>query len=670
MKHVDKMPEPKKRKPLYRRAAEVHAEESKVSQEKIDLGASEVLAMHGPECIHEFGPIRTTPKGYQLKTCKHCGLTAALVPDITKEAEQRSDPTPPKTIVPLPPTASAVDAAKTSSESSSSSPSPTVKPVVTSPMKPGLSTGLAAKIAQGAAKSAVHAIPHIQVKALAGTGKTTTLIGGINRVYGIETKLVPSPQQQAAWDAMALSPRPRSSCLAAFNVDIVEVLKERIPRVQGCAAKTMHGLGAYAVNRAFKITGDPSEYRTDEILGELLAKNIREVRKENPTLVKAVKDLVGLVKVNLAGADQPSLDHLIRNYDVELPNNVEQVYDLVPRVLDRAKDVARDGYIDFNDMLWLPIVLDLPIFQNDLFLGDEVQDWNRAQQAFAKRAGRRLVLCGDPNQSIYGFAGADSDSMPRLLRELEAARGCVELPLTVTRRCGKAIVEEAKRYVPEFEAHESNPDGKVEEALYPMQQRVGPGGKREWYEIPYEKTYMPLVREGDMILCRANAPLVNQCFCFLKRGQRAFVQGRKIGESLLVLMEKLEPTSLADLIVKVTDWQMAEVAKEMAQRNPSENKVQALNDRAECLLAFAKGASTLSDIQSKINSVFSDATNGPGIKLSSIHKSKGLEARRVFYIQGFGRPMEMIKTEWERQQERNLAYVAITRAIEELYYVY
>ena len=106
------------------------------------------------------------------------------------------------------------------------------------------------------------------------------------------------------------------------------------------------------------------------------------------------------------------------------------------------------------------------------------QDLNRCQQALAKKAGKRLVLCGDPMQAIYGFAGADAESMPRMARELAAApisfigdpvpgcRGCTTLPLTVTRRCGKAIVREANKLVKDFEAFETNPEGKVSYARF------------------------------------------------------------------------------------------------------------------------------------------------------------------------------------------------------------
>jgi len=69
--------------------------------------------------------------------------------------------------------------------------------------------------------------------------------------------------------------------------------------------------------------------------------------------------------------------------------------------------------------------------------------------------------------------------------------------------------------------------------------------------------------------------------------------------------------------------------------------------------------------------VFTDSLDTVGIKLSSIHKAKGLEAHRVFFLRPKGGecPHPMAKTGWQRGQEQNLLYVAITRAIEELVYV-
>ena len=72
-------------------------------------------------------------------------------------------------------------------------------------------------------------------------------------------------------------------------------------------------------------------------------------------------------------------------------------------------------------------------------------------------------------------------------------------------------------------------------------------------------------------------------------------------------------------------------------------------------------------IAAKIDDIFSDRTKA-GIRLSSIHKAKGLEADRVFFLQlpKARCPHPMAKTPWQYEQEKNLLYVAYTRAIREL----
>lgn len=544
------------------------------------------------------------------------------------------------------------------------------------------SSGLAAKLATRPVYDQGNA-PHLIIRALAGTGKTTTLIEGLKHIFGMgEKRFVPSPQQSDVWDAMLIGPRPRSSLFAAFNATIADELRDRVPRGVGCQARTLHGFGYTAVLKAFKIIRDPEDgARAAEIISEVSGVDLRVLRKTQPVLLKATKELVSLCKANLVGLEpgtdwDAELQTLIKRYTIEVEDQKERVFDLVPRVLERSKDVAADGYVDFDDMPWLPIVLKLPIFKNALMLVDEAQDLNRCQQALAMMGAHRLILCGDVHQAIYGFAGADSESMGRMGTLLKnAERGCLELPLTVTRRCGKKIVEEAKDFVPEFEAHPSNPPGKVDRARYPIQERLE-GRQRIRYELPYEQTYLPKVQDGDMILCRANAPLVNQCFRFLKRGRKAFIQGRNVADALITLLERIETPIMTDMLANLSDWHRDEVAKEMAQRNPSETKIEGIGDRFSCMRCFIDEAKpdigqawTPAVVRKKIDSVFTDNREAVGIKLSSIHRAKGLESKRVWYIQGFGRPDDKIASDWEREQEDNLKYVAITRAIEELWYV-
>lgn len=575
-------------------------------------------------------------------------------------------------------------------------------------------TSTTAKSPLAAALASQHkvetiAAPHLIVEARAGTGKTTTLIEGLKMMRGLPTSITPSVQQAAVWEQMALSRDAETVCFVAFNKSIASELQSRVP--QGCDAMTMHSMGYRAVTKALG-RQEPNSYVVQDIIGELLGQDVRDLRKSKPVVLRATEDLVGLCKMNLtastsqeynensaqfmeaatASGGSPewaeaanvtrnywteTLSKIARHYDIDLNGAREEVFSLVPRVLDRCK--TPKGKISFDDMVWLPVVLGLPVFQYDLLLVDEFQDTNRCQQALAKKAGKRLILVGDPRQAIYGFAGADAESMPRMERELNAGcprdeygvvtspRKCVVLPLTVTRRCGKAIVAEAQRIVPDFTAHESNGEGSVGRAQYPVDKDRRP---RTGNDI-----YTGYVQDGDMVLCRCNAPLVTECFRFLKAGRKAQIQGRDIGAGLISTVKKLtkdDPTTpVRDLMFALSNWVHAEVAKEQAKRDPNETKIQSMQDRYDCLICFCDSAFTAGDVIRKIETVFTDDKKSPGIKLSSIHKSKGLEARRVFILQLDKAcvPAPWAKRAWEREQEQNLHYVAITRAIEELVYV-
>lgn len=550
---------------------------------------------------------------------------------------------------------------------------------VSTPVVPPKTNGLLAKVLQRPQQT--DTAPHLIVEARAGTGKTTTLVEGLKRVKGLPSSLIPSSQQAAVWDCMALSAgKVRTVGFCAFNKSIAMELQQRVP--QGCDAMTLHSLGFKAVNRAFSGL-KVNSYRVSDIISELLEADIRELRREDPVLLKATEDLVNLCKMNLTGSKDiareygqasaalavtdEDLDQLASYYEIDLNGSRRKVFDLVPRVLERCLDPRKDTCVDFADMIWLPVALDLPVFRYDLLLVDEFQDTNKCQQALAKKAGDRLIMCGDAKQSIYGFAGADCESMPRAKKELGATpRGCITLPLTVTRRCGKAIVREAQRIVPDFAAFDTNPEGEIGQARYPVQERDG-----QRYELPLEQTYIPQVQDGDFVLCRVNAPLVSQCFRFLKMGKKANIQGRDVGQGLISTIKKLKAVSIEDLVGKIDDWLHGEQRKENAKRNPSEARLIALQDRADCLLCFTGAAATVEDVIAKIESIFTDDKNGRGIRLSSVHKAKGMEADSVFFLmpKGAGCPHPMAKGAWQQEQEQHILYVGITRARHKLVYV-
>jgi DNA helicase-2/ATP-dependent DNA helicase PcrA len=529
-----------------------------------------------------------------------------------------------------------------------------------------------------------HGPSHVIVKALAGTGKTTTLISALQNLKGLTPTTVvrgedgakltmpitPTPQQRAVWDAVAESQdQCRFVAFVAFNSSIAEELASRVP--PGMDAMTMHKLGYRAVNKAFGYCPLDSK-RVPKIIEELLEEDWNSLQRgPRAEMVGAAVQLTKLVKMNLVPTDimddyedrkgvDAALQDLVDYYEIEISNgDKRQAFDLVPKIIDRCKEVGKDRKVDFDDMVWLPVALGLPVFQYDLLLVDEAQDLNRCQQALCKKAGRRLLFCGDPHQAIYGFAGADCESMARLAEELgNTQRGCIELPLTMTRRCGKAIVEEARQWVPEFEAFGDNPEGAVLQGVFHV-------------PLTGERPYRAMVRPGDHIICRVTAPLIGECLGFLSEGRKASVLGRDVAASIKATLKRIRAASVSEMYERLDEWLANEVSKETSKKFPSESRIIALHDRAECLRVFMQDAATYEEVQARIEGVFTSNPDEPGIRLSTIHKAKGLEANRVFFLRpkGAGCPHPLARTPWQQAQERNLVYVAITRAIHELVHV-
>jgi DNA helicase-2/ATP-dependent DNA helicase PcrA len=538
--------------------------------------------------------------------------------------------------------------------------------------------------------------PHVIIQARAGTGKTTTLIEALKLLKFTRSDLTPSEQQQQIMSAISQSRSDSSICFVAFNKSIAKELKNRVPK--GCDAMTMHSMGYRAVCNRFD-TVTLNNFRVREIIAELLHRELDDIKKRDWNFLVATEKLVQLCKMNLVGPSllgsvrlQEDLLNLASHYDIDLNGKAKQIFALIPEILDRCMEVDKDGCIDYADMIWLPVVLKLPLKKYDLLLVDEAQDTNRCQQEMIIMVGRRIILCGDTMQAIYGFAGADSGSMGRMQKRLG---DCIELPLTVTRRCGKAIVEEAKKYVPDFEAHESNCEGKVSKSrmepskksspckicqgrgdladLSSMSSKRAPCPNCNGTGLTYRGTYRNQVEPGDMILCRVNAPLISECFKFLKDGRKANIQGRDVGAGLIRLVKKLagKGNQVTILQSSLDQWSHREELRENAKRHPSESRLIAIRDKADCIECFMEGQEKIQAVIAKIESVFTDDADCPGIRLSSVHKAKGLEAKRVFILQpkGSGMPHPMAKTPQAIEQEYNLLYVAITRAIEELVFV-
>ena len=306
------------------------------------------------------------------------------------------------------------------------------------------------------------------------------------------------------------------------------------------------------------------------------------------------------------------------------------------KILAQSKVRDSHGRISFDDMVWLPCAMGWVKPRYQMVVVDEAQDMNTPQLAMARQASSgRVIVVGDRRQAIYGFRGAATDGMGMMKTILRAT----ELKLTTTYRCPKAVVLEANSVVPEYRAADTAPDGLVD------------SGSVSSAEV------------GDSILSRLNAPLMPIALQIIRSGKPARIEGRDIGKQLMAMVRTMKANSVPHFIERVESW-LAKQIERLEKQKKSEKRIEQADDIAQTLKAVAEGCKGVGEIEQRINNLFEDTNeqSRPAIVLSSVHKAKGLEWPRVFLLtETFRRG--------KGQEEDNIYYVAVTRAMKELYMV-
>lgn len=472
---------------------------------------------------------------------------------------------------------------------------------------------------------------HLIVRARAGTGKTTTIIEAVTRVDSTKQVLI-----------------------CAFSKAIEIELKKRIGASMNVTAKTLHAVGLACVSRfrsniKVAFTSERADTLAQTVCGktapDAIVRLVSKLHTKGREIAPHARTFGELSNIQITFECLP--DETWENTSF----NAEYVERKSLEAMELASQVQSGQLIDGSDMIFLPVRNQWLMQQYDMVVVDEAQDMTTAQLEIALgvlKTGGNIVVVGDDKQAIFAFRGADSGSLDRLKTELVAE----EMGLTTTYRCGKAIVALAQSYVPDFNAHDSNADGIVSEIM--------------------TDALVGAAQAGDFILSRVNAPLVSYAMQLLRSGKRARVAGRDIGAGLRNLIRKMKARSIPELLTKIEGWRKKEILRIEAQIKSAANgrknaltaKIETIADQAEMLVSLVEGAKNVAEVENRIVALFTDV-DGLGdagvITCSSVHRSKGLEANRVFVIKDTLRS--------NSQEELNICYVAITRAKQELCFV-
>lgn len=482
-----------------------------------------------------------------------------------------------------------------------------------------------------------HEQGHGLVIAVAGSGKSTTLLESV--------RIIKSAKSAAR------------IILLAFNKSIRQELKLKL-----------HDAGFTDVE-----TATLNGFGNAAIIADRGRENTRLTRhKDRGMLKKAAGDL-GVVlsevdlknAVNLYGkfqsyidldpASLPDFQRLAEQYQV---NRSEHLQPLIARALDRATEAyTRRGEYTLDEQNYLPVKLELPIQSYDFVLVDECQDLTQTQLRLVLRAAGehgRLLFVGDPSQAIMGFRGADNNSVQNI-RQLPSAP--TELPLTVCYRCPTSHITLAQEITAQIKPHPGAPAGQV-------------------HYLDWEAAF-DYVQEGDLMFSRQNRLVDWVVLELLARGLTLdYTAGAAKAEPGDPEENDTQPASRVVQVVDALKRAAADLRPGQHPRSVVKPQLTENDKPLETLLDW-----TLGEIYQQAKNW--DAGAFPdylelltrpderlGVKVASAHQSKGLEARRVF-VMGYptfgtvrpGRP------DWEREQEQNLKYVALTRSKETLHLV-
>ena len=340
--------------------------------------------------------------------------------------------------------------------------------------------------------------------------------------------------------------------------------------------------------------------------------------------------------------------------------------------IDKSLEMyAERGSYDFIEQLYIPVVnkLLLPNWMSwySEFIGvDEAQDLSQLQLTFIKKLipmqtpyrpklSTRFLFVADRRQAIYAFAGADCHSVENIKKQFNTT----DMGLNICYRCAKKIIEVAQQEVPDIEAAPNAIDGEV--------------------HIIDNEEIAKLIKPKGMAIARKNKDLAEIFLSIVLEGKPVYIKDKELVENTIKSIRSLGCSTLNGLTNKLDDLQK-DFKKQMS--NPENSKsASAINngnmdifDTVKALLDFyikEKGHSLNTPIEIFIEFIKELLVTEPSDNaaiVSSIHQVKGLEADEVFIINYNLMPYtSKTKSADENMQERNLKYIAVTRARKVLY---
>ena len=520
------------------------------------------------------------------------------------------------------------------------------------------------------------------VNALAGSGKSTT--------------------------ACMLSEHSKTSDLyIAFNASVVEEFKKKIKNPK-TKVMTMHSLAysimLYNVEQESKDSGEKPKgfgsqrskrtvsldnFKPHKILDEEITKRYgRYIEFAKRVFLKDnYVNLYNLCRLTLtdmsSNKDVSRLinDHVLFLYYGDEGYSAPDISEITStlKILDTKskQQFETQGVIDFTDMLWITFnklkydnweVPYWALYTN--IYCDEVQDFSNIQLnflKFIKRTKGRYVFIGDFHQAIYNFAGANAQAfnqIPKMFAPVET----FDLPICY--RCAKSHLSRVNR---EY----GIPILPCDDAPIGFVKTIDKNKISEY------------AKAGDMVISRKNKWIAEVVLDLARNGTPIFIEDKEMVEAIKRQILSSKCTSVGTLekflqkVISNYNKKLFEIVSKNAREGGHEEEhleaVAEANskiDNTSFLLEILEGylenhasSDSVSKFSNFIDKLLNTTPSPNCVRLCSIHKAKGLEATNVFVLNEAKINYDFRNSKEQNIQEKNLSYIATTRAKEGLYLV-
>jgi superfamily I DNA/RNA helicase len=520
------------------------------------------------------------------------------------------------------------------------------------------------------------------VNALAGSGKSTT--------------------------ACMLSEHSKTSDLyIAFNASVVEEFKKKIKNPK-TKVMTMHSL-AYSImlynveqesqdlgekpkgfgSQRSKRTVSLDNFKPHKILDEEITKRYGKYIEfaKRVFLKDNYVNLYNLCRLTLtdmsSNKDVSRLidDHVLFLYYGDEGYSAPDISEITStlKILDTKsrQQFETQGVIDFTDMLWITFnklkydnweVPYWALYTN--IYCDEVQDFSNIQLnflKFIKRTKGRYVFIGDFHQAIYNFAGANAQAfnqIPKMFAPVET----FDLPICY--RCAKSHLSRVNR----------------EYGIPILPCDDAPMGFVKTIDKNKISEY---AKAGDMVISRKNKWIAEVVLDLARNGTPIFIEDKDMVAAIKRQILSSKCTSVGTLekflqkVISNYNKKLFEiVSKNVREGGHEEERLEAVAetnskiDNTSFLLEILEGylenhasSDSVSKFSNFIDKLLNTTPSPNCVRLCSIHKAKGLEATNVFVLNEAKINYDFRNSKEQNIQEKNLSYIATTRAKEGLYLV-